>query len=319
MKRLTIILITAALLFTSCASSGRWADDPYRSYSQKKYICALGYGDDMKSAELDAKNELIQLFALEMTSTSTRSVYDAQRDGASSYGELFTTDVTANSRAEELYGVQIREREQDRKTGECRALAVLDRDDAAMHYRQLIESEKEQVGKLRSEVQSGIGLFSNIAKAGQYRELVERYNLHVATYNYLADRKVDLASLAEAERLESDSRSSIIVSIRVEGDVDGSIKAAIARTFTEIGFRVSDSGANAEAVINVSWRDSENEQFRFANYVADVSVREISTDRTILVYTAREREGHMTKEGAVSRATRAIARNFDIKLKEALK
>ncbi len=319
MKKFAIILIAAALIFTSCTSSGKWADDPYKAYSQKKFICAVGYGDDMKSAELDAKNELIQLFALEMTSSSSRSVYDAQRDGASSYGELYTSSVTANSKAEELYGVQIREREQDKKTGACKALAVLDRDDAALHYKQLVESEKEQVKALRSEVQSGIGLFSNIAKAGQYKELVERYNLHVASYNYLADKKVDLASLAEAEKFESDSRSSIVVSIKVEGDVDGSVAAAIAKTFTELGFKVSDTGANAEAVINISWRDSENDQFKFANYVADVSVREIATDKTILVYTAREREGHLTKEGAISRATRVIAKNFDEKFKEALK
>ena len=319
MKSISIIVLAFLLLLTSCVSSTAWTENPYDKYSEDRYLCALGYGKDMSSAELDAKKSLIELFALQAESRNEKSLLDAFRDGETSYREMFTSSLSTTSSVEELYGVQILERQEDKKSGECTALAVLDKRAAANHYRQLVDSEKNALAELKAVVEASIGTFESISNADLYLKLISPYNLHVATYNYLASENMSLISQAEGESLCRKAISAIVFAIKVNGDYSRIIESDMSKTLTSLGFRVSSLGTTTEANVNVSWNDGEMGVLKYAAYDASIFITDKDSGKTLLAFTTKEREIQKTYSAAYSRACKMIAQAFDEELRKALK
>lgn len=315
MKQILIVALLFLILLTAGASS---KSTTVYDYPQYKYLVATGHGKDIKSAELDAMNSLSQQFALEITSTTDRSYFENTSNDEVLSGDSFSSTVNASSKANELYGVTIAESKKE-SNGTYSALAVLNKAEAAQHYLQLLKSERIEIISLCDEVRSGIGRFENVSKAVRYRDLVADYNLHAAAYNYLARGSMELISRTEADSLVDRSFNSIVLSVSVNGDVDGSIEAAIGNTLTSLGFRVAKFDARNRVDVDVSWRESSKGKMYYVNYIASVSIKDTITGETILEFIDRDREAHSTIENAYSRATRVIAKSFDEKIKAALK
>ena len=315
MKRFLVVVFLFLMLFNAYAGKNSTASN---YYPKEEYLVATGYGKDIKSAELDAKNSISQLFALEITSTTDRSAFEISKNDGVESGDSFSTTVNATSKANELYGVMIAESKKE-NNGTYSAVAVLNKAEASQHYLQLVNSEREEILCLGNEVRSGIGSLGNTSKAVRYRELVADYNLHAAAYNYLAGGSIEHISRAEADSLVDNSFNSIVLSVAVKGDVDGSIEASIGNTLTELGFRVAKFDARNKVDVDVSWRESKKGKMYYVNYVATVAIKDTITGETNLEFIDRGREAHTTLENAYSRATRVIAKSFDEKIKAAIK
>ena len=128
-----ILIFIAALLFAglliSCSSTA-WIMNPYRSYSQDKYICAVGRGYTPEEADLAARKELASLFGMTVQSTVSRTLIEtsAEKDGktSESFGEYFTSTASMSVNADNLYGVEIAKRTVE-KDGTCVSLAVMEK------------------------------------------------------------------------------------------------------------------------------------------------------------------------------------------------
>ncbi len=326
MKRfLSVVSVVLVFLVLSCASSSApdsskkaeaWIDDPYTVYPESEYLCAIGFGDSISEAESNAINGLVAGFSLDISSTVQTSINEMSKAGGSKTESSYANDIIMKAEAEDLFGVQILQRAVDRQNGKNVALAVLRKSDASSHYRQLAEKEKAQLALLKMNVSTNIGKFSAVRDAEQYRELVDEYNTNASIYNYLASPKLQLVSKVEADRLVRDACSSISASIAIEDDAEGNLSSAISSVLTDRGFRVADADTTVRITGSVQWSESETDQFKFANYVVDISVTELSSGDTLFVYDARSREGHTSYESAKNRAIKKIAKAFDAKLND---
>ncbi|MCR5732372.1 MAG: LPP20 family lipoprotein [Sphaerochaetaceae bacterium] len=318
MRRVCLLALLAILFFTSCTSSANWSEDPYDVYPEEKYLCALGYGDDINSAELDAKKALIELFALKAESKNERSLFEAYKDGSLSHSDIFASSLSTTSKVEELYGVQILEREVDKKKLSATALAVLDKKEAAKHYKQIVDSEGKVLLEMKNEIIASIGSFKGIKKANQYLEDIVPYNRHVATYNYLSSGNLTLISQSEAEKLLRDAKAALVFNVKVDGDYSRIIESDITKTLTSLGFRVSSLDTTTDVNVNVRWNDSDRGTLKEADYSAIISIVDKGSGKTLLAFTTKEREIHNSYSAAYSRAAKMIANTFDQKLKAEL-
>ena len=161
--RKTIIAVLAALLFAgllvSCSSTG-WITDPYRSYTQDKYVCAVGRGYSPEEADLAARKELASLFGMTVQSTVSRTLIEtsAEKDGktSESFGEYFTSTASMSVNADNLYGVEIAKRTVE-KDGTCVSLAVMEKKATTDFYLARMKSQGDEIEALMASAPSYFG------------------------------------------------------------------------------------------------------------------------------------------------------------------
>lgn len=328
--RKTIIAVLAALLFAgllvSCSSTG-WVTDPYRSYAQDKYVCAVGRGYSPEEADLAARRELASLFGMAVQSTVSRTIIEtsSEKDGktSESFGEYFTSTASVSVNADNLYGVEIAKRIVD-KDGTCVSLAVMERRATTDYYLARLKSDGEEIEALKASIPSYFGTMRGVKDASTLVRKTNDYNTSVVMCNYLSGSDLPFKSLADGYALYSQAQDDVVLEVQVEGDDSGAVKSAISKIFTNAGFAVSNGTqtSTARTAVTIVWRESAGtgvaSSFIFADYNADVSVIDLAGNETIMVYSTKGKEGHQSFEGAKARATSGLVAALEEEFKASM-
>ena len=307
------VLLLAGLL-VSCSSTS-WIKDPYGTYSQSDYVCAVGRGKNVDEADLAARKELASLFGMTVQSTVSRTILETSmnREGnkSDSFGEFFTSTAFMNVTADNLYGVEIAKRSTE-KDGTCISLAVMERKTTTDFYMARLKSDGEEIQFLKASIPSLIGTMKAVEDSATLVKKSNDYNTSAVMCNFLSGGDIPFVSLAEGYELHKKAREAVVLEVNVEGDDSGAVKSAVSKIFTDAGLAISNGKLEptAKAEVSIVWRESAGtgvaSSFIFADYNADVSVIDLAGNQTLLVFSTKGKEGHQSYEGAKARATTGL-------------
>ena len=320
-KSISIVLAVLLLagLLASCSSTA-WTENPYGSFPQSDYVCAVGRGKNADEADLAARKELASLFGMTVQATVSRTILETStdRDGnkSDSFGEFFTSTASMNVTADNLYGVEIAKRTTE-KDGTCISLAVMERKATTDFYLARLKSDGEEIQFLKASIPSLIGTMKAVEDAANLVRKSNDYNTSVVMCNYLSGGDIPFISLAEGYELHRKAREAVVLEVNVEGDDSGAVKSAVSKIFTDAGLAVSNGTMKptAKAEVSIVWRESAGtgvaSSFIFADYNADVSVIDLAGNQTLLVFSTKGKEGHQSYEGAKARATTGLVNTIE--------
>lgn len=313
MKRVLFALSILLVLLTSCSSTN-WMTNPYSKYPQSDYVCGVGYGKSYEEAELAARRELAALFGMAVESTVSRTLIEtsAEKNGVSSesFSEFFSSNATVSVSVDNLYGVQIEKRAENK--GSYVALAVMEKKTTTDYYKGQLDSILGTVEILKKSACEKIGTFAGLNDAAELVGKCDQYNTTAVMYNYLSGADVPFISLSESYDIYKLAKDSIVLEVNVVGDDSGSVRAAVSKVFTDAGIAVSNGSLvpTAKADVTIFWQETQGtgvaSSFVFANYNADVSLVDLAGNETVLVFTSKGKEGHQSYESAKSKATSGL-------------
>jgi len=329
-----------ALGFMACAgieSTPAWVSGELPAeYARKRFVSALGTGEDLSAARATAKGELSRIFSARLDSELLLSENETVLDGRSSQSStlLGTTKITT---ALELQAAEVPLHWEDPKTGTFWALAVLERE---AECRRIGVEARDLITRVDGEVDAA-GVAANPLAAlraalgaarlgGALDELQARGR--VLGRVCLPPRSQATGTL---RRAADDRMRSLAFSVRgsevdpANGEAIGTLpqlREEIASNLSRLGFQVGPiSGAESVTVdarlrLLPVTRGTEWVEFRFEGSAEIASVR--PQEPTLIVVEAEGTESHPEPSSARLRARRAgeqaLAAALDRRLKSYL-
>lgn len=331
MIRSTFFSILAVLLIVgllcSCSSTA-WITDPYNSYNQEKFVCAVGKGGTQEEADLAARKELASLFGMAVQSTVSRTVIEtsSDKDGnkSESFGDYFSSTASVSVNADNLYGVEIAKRTVE-SDGRYVSLAVMDKKATTDFYLARLESDGQEIESLKVMIPSLFGSLNAVKDSVSLVKKVNEYNTAVVMCNFLSGSEMPFISLSEFYNLYRQSRDSVVLEVIVDGDESGSVRSTVSKIFTDAGFTVSNGllKPTAKSLVTVVWRESAGtgvaSSFVFADFKADVSLIDLADNESVLVLSYKGKEGHQSYESAKARAVSDLVDQLNDEFKSAVR
>lgn len=327
-----IAIIIALVTLAGCSSTGSavaesvdegsqrplWVDNPRTVFPEARYLSAAGYGIDRQAAEEQALGKLVAIFGQTVSGeTVVSSRYsEAVREGKIlvEEGAAVQQAITTSWEQKTIIGAEIKDIWFDGNRTTY-AVAVMDKSRAMVQYSELIESNEAAIRKLVSdnpaytlESYGRYNLAVSIAKANEDFLSI----LSVLSPGAAAARRNDLSS-PEDLRLECRRIAEHIpISVQVENDRNGRIRAAFASVVAGEGFKVAESDArySIRAVVRFSEADLPRNPNKFVRYYVDASLADTGMETSVVPYNISGREGHATVEEAEQRAVRAAEKKI---------
>ncbi|MDR2864002.1 MAG: LPP20 family lipoprotein [Spirochaetaceae bacterium] len=303
-----------------------WVDKPDSAYDKRYYLSAIGYGTNRQQAEASAFSNLTGLFGQSVTSkiSTVESYKEKIVDGAISVesGDEISNAVELSSSIDQLIGAEINDRWEDKSRGLYYAAAIMEKPRAINIYTGLIDSNRALIEKLTNIPAAEKNTIDGIVRYHFAASLADTNDVFATVLSILGgpDKKNELKS-GEDYRYEAGAiAKKIPVNVVVKNDVDGRIKAAFVRVFTDAGFRTGNSNSRyvLNAVLSISAVELNN-QNKFSRYVVDASLIDSSDNSVLTPFNINGREGHLTQPEANARAVRAAEQKIKEDFSEALR
>lgn len=312
------LLVAICLLITSCATNSM-VKDPYVSLSRDEFLTARGYGPTAEKAELNAKVELASLFGSEVKSVTARTIAENKKGYDDSFIKTFEIVIDT----EDMYGIEIAKTVKD-KDGSYTSVAVMNRASAATVYKAHQADMLNLLRSLEADKPLSDGSLASLEKAVSYCRLAEKYNKYVSIINYLEGSDIPFYDIRIAESVYSSVSDSICMEISIVGDDTGRIESIVAGILTGFGIKVSGSSETPTAITEggINFRQVQGtgvaSDFVFAEFDAEIKLRDLVSDRTVFVYSTHGREGHQNFESAKSRALSIVEEELNTTFVEQL-
>ena len=319
-KHLQIMTIALSfILLVSCATgsgdSGKQARDLDLLYPADKYVCAVGYGETEVQADNDARLQLASSFGMSIKSSVSTALREEMSvtgmDDASSFSKYFSSESSISVNISDLYGVMIADRYES--DGGYVSVAVMERRTTADYYNSKLEQTFERIRNEEIRAEGKQGTLEGVETAAEVIRLLDEYNYQVAVCNCLANRNIGFINMSSAYELYKQAVDAVVFDLEVTGDDSGAVESAIGIVLTGLGFSISKESTSpaARATANVVWRESAGtgaaSAFTFANFNADISIVDLNGDGSVMVFSAKGKEGHQNYENARSRAVNKLA------------
>lgn len=330
-----IALVLALAALTGCASSpatgtGKidkndppkpaWVDNPREVYSDARYVAAVGYGPDRKSAEKSALGALVAVFG---QNVSGETVVTSQYTEAVREGRVLVTEdsavqqaVTSSWEQDTIVGAEIKDTWFDGNRTTY-AVAVMDKSRAMVLYAELIEANESSIQSLTAipaaerntlDAYARFDLAATIAEANAGFVNV----LSVVSPGAAAARRSGL-TMAEDMRLECRKiAEKIPITVQVENDREDRIRSAFSSVISGAGFKIAESGSRytLQAVLRLSETELPKNPNKFARYQVESRLTDAQNATSVLPWTISGREGHATLPEAEHRAVRAAEKKI---------
>ena len=333
----------AAAVFASCAGSPQtgnrvppsprplWVTGVDLVYPDSEWVAAIGEGTDARTTEGAALTRLSQRFRVDVDAVTTINqqfvevVTNTNRKTVSESGEItkIVEELRSTSTVSGLIGVRV-----ESWTGDGRVfvIALMNRRECSERYSAMIQGNERVINQLKEE-------------AGQYPETFEAFQiLNLAhTIALLTDNFHSLLTVLDpsavsrqpsygnADAVRSLARSAlrtIVVTVRVDGDVGGRIATAFTGSLNSRGFGTGAGERNPYTLVasfTLEDVDIRNPHYVFVRYILNYSLR---TRAGVEIFSSSENEseGHRTASEARQRAIRTaeqsigstgFASNFD--------
>lgn len=318
MKRPLLLFLILVVAFTSCVSTINWQLDPYALYPKDKYVCAIGVAADSLEADLNAKKELISLFGLSVKSYTQRIIKEWEDELESSYEDYFVSSIEVEVDIDDLYGVEIVKRGQNKD--KFVSLAVMKKKATQDYYLAQIESMRDELNSFEKRVGENENSFEALQKVREHLSLASEFNKRVVIYNYLSDGVIEFYNIANIRNRYEQIKSSTSLSLEAIGDDNKTVSVALAKVLTDAGFAIALSSEDPTAKISltINWQkiDGIGNLFVYAQYDAEISIVDVVSAKKVFVYKASGREGHQEYSGAKIRSEKALVKSLEEQLAE---
>jgi hypothetical protein len=322
------IIFTAVLI--SCATSPNnnrtpplWVTDREAAFPNSEWLCVVESELDVRTAENAAISSLARVFRVDLNSVTTanRQLAEAMNKVrgrttvTTSQSSDIAQELVSSSVVSGLIGLQV-DSWANPRDGRVYANARMNRRESSARYSAMIRENENVIANLKAEAERNPAAFE------AFELLNLAYNIALVTDNLHSLLTVlDPSAISRhpsygnAETIRSLSRlaaQSIIVTIRVDGDINGRIAAAFSESLNTRGFRTNVAGNNpyilsaSFRIDDVDFGDSRNV---FVRYLLNYSLR---NREGVEIFSNSEngREGHISRPEAVERAIRTAERSI---------
>jgi hypothetical protein len=341
-KRVQILLFLVITLSSglNAQTAPGWVTDKEKTFPDRDWLCVVESAMDRQSAQSAAINALARVFKTDVSGITvalqqfSQVVNDDGGRRVASFQESkdFAQEVVTGTNVTGLIGVQT-----DVWTtngGQVYANARMNRRQCGDRYLAMINENLAVIRSLKEEAALFPGTFD------AYESLNFAADVALVTDNFrnilsvldpgTSGLSFDYGNANAVKTLAQNAARAVIITIKVEGDVNNRINRAFASFFSDRGFRTNASGASSyllSAELELEDVNLRNQRNYFSRYLLNVSV-ENKDGVEVFSYSGNGREGHITQSEARQRAVRAaeasigkaeFAEEFDRYLRSLLK
>jgi hypothetical protein len=341
-KRLQILslLILGISSTVNAQTAPGWVTDKEKTFPDREWLCVVESAQDRQSAQSAAMNALARVFKTDISGITvafqqfSQVVNDdgGRKIAAFQESKDFAQEVAVGTNVTGLIGIQT-----DVWTandGRVYANARMNRQQCGARYAAMINENLAVIKSLKEEAVRFPGTFD------AYEALNFAADVALITDNFrhilsvldpdASGRTFDYGNAEAVRTLAQNAARSIVITIKVEGDVNNRINRAFASFFSSRGFRTNTSGSGSyllSAELELEDISAGNQRNYFSRYVLNVSV-ENKDGTEVFSYSGNGRQGHTTQSEARQRAIRAaetsigeteFAEEFDRYLRSLLK
>jgi hypothetical protein len=332
-KKLLFLIFLVFSGFMSAAARGtggqdtgvrpQWVDTPSSMYPERLYVSAVGFGRDRREAEAGALGALTAYFRQSVTSTVTINDREEQVNGVSSGASSMALSIEAYAALDTLMGAEIRNAWNDTKNENWYAAAVMEKAACRVLYSGELDKAVTQI-KVLIEPSGGVS-FKTAANCRKARTILERAEIYALVLAMLdgPDRRPEISARGAGIAGLLAQVLSLPVDVRVDGDINGRLKAAFTQALTAEGFMTG--GPNPRFVLEAAAAFAPAPQNRFFNtrYTVDAVLKDLLTGAGLFTYNAAGRESHPANQAeadnrALIGAERKITQEFPELLRQYL-
>jgi hypothetical protein len=313
MKKTVWWLAVILTAFSAGCGGGKARIEPQVPvFDAKKYLTAEAWGPTQGEAKRSAMAELAAIFNARVRA-ETQSRANAYVSAADD--ERFEKQVDQMVRIEtdvQLEGARIGWVKPEEKTGGYRALAVLDRDQAAGRWR-------NELARIHMALDTGLDSLSGLKGRLPRLSALNRLSL-LSGQMAVAESRLSVlgrpailfegdlgAVFAERDRLIDTTRFFI----QIDGDAAESFAHRLGALMTAQGYRMSGTADQAAGLISGKfWLQPlflDNPDVLFVRALADISITDLDTHTEIAAFSENVRKGHMDENEARRKAIDQLA------------
>jgi hypothetical protein len=336
---LVLVLLLSQKSLVSAQTAPQWVTNRAAAFPDTQWLCVVESARDRNAAQSAAMNSLAQVFKVDVQAMTNAVQSFAQvvsgsgdkKIAAFTENKSFVQDVTASSNVSGLIGVQ--SDYWTAKDGMVYVNARMNRRECAARYSAMIIENDTVIRLLKEEAARSpatFDAFESLSFALNVAEVTDNFQSLLEVLDAAAVSKRPVYGNANTVRtLVQNAARAIVITVKVEGDVNGRIAKAFAAFLAKKGFRTNTSGANSyllSAALELEDVDSPNRN-KFVRYLLTASI-ENNDGKEVFSYSGNDREGHASASEARQRALRAVeasigtegfAKEFDAYLESLLK
>ncbi len=294
-----------------------------QAFDAAKYLTAEATGQTEIEARREAMAALAAVFQARVQAETQSRANSYLTTGESEQFEKQVDQMVQIETDVQLQGARIGWARPDAAAGGFRALAVLDRDQAAGRWRSELE---------RIEMALDAGMQSLSAAQGRLPRLIALNHMAVLASEMAVTESrlsvlgrpgmpsdLDLTPLlAERERLAQDAAFFI----QIEGEPAELFRHRLGKWITAQGYKISKRADEAAGLISGKvWFQPlalDNAHVAFVRALADIVVIDRDSDREIVAFSENSRKGHIDENEARRRALDQLAEQTAAKITRTL-
>jgi len=339
MKKLALLLVAAAT--AACAAhtgagtrhrvkgaKPAWADGDTSEYPKEGYLTGVGTADERASAEDRARSEISKIFTVTVTATTsdvmseTTSASGKGKD-QSSFSQAVSQDVQTVSN-KVLEDVTIAETWQDPATRRFYALAILQRDKAAMALKEKLSDLDKQALVWQKQLDGASDRLGRVKAAMKLMTLLKaRDGLNADLRVVSASGSGESAPFDAAGLAPKAAKALAELDVAVDmGAGSDEVATGVIQALNGLGLqaRAGSAGADADVSVEGSVQSApeagDGSAWKWARCAATVSVKDARAGKIFLRFDASERQASADYAKAERRSREAMAKKVAAKIRE---
>ena len=319
-RNISIILFSIlTLIFASCSSTPTkakvpaWVFYPKETYPDSDFLTYVGHGESRNEAELDALRGLSSIFEqnIESSSKATTRMDQAKKEGvvATNIDKGFSVEILKNVNVENLIGVEVKEFWFDESTYDWYAIAVLDKKQAKLLYKDMLIKNAEVIAKITNGIKDvySIQAYSSYDFAQEIARENKQHLDRLYVIDYHTAEALKNYAVPESKFLErkKEIANHIPIYINIKGDVNNVCTSAFLdalKTQNFIGTEDSSARYSIEGTVNYKREDSRDGKTSKCNYDLQSTFLDKKTGKQMFPINIRGRQAHVNYDRAKDRA-----------------
>jgi len=292
------------------SSRPAWVDNPEAVYNRDAFVSAVGNGTTRDMSEKDALAKLSAFFgqsieADQQVISRYNEVYGSGDLSQWTQGSSIDSNVRTKTSLDELVGADIREVWQDPNSNRFYAVAVMDKDNTARIYNDLITENITIIDNLISMSEAEKNSLSGYSR---YQLAAIVADINIKYRNILSvigsTSRINLPNGNTFRMIMQDIARATPIGVTVDKDNASRIQTAFVKGLSDNGFGAGNRYSRYLCDVNVDLNtlDYPNSNNIFVRIIVTMNLRDTQTNTILTTWNMDTREGHVTKALAENRA-----------------
>jgi len=303
---------TATTTQTTPRTSSRpaWVDNPEAVYNRDAFVSAVGNGTSRDISEKDALAKLSAFFgqsieADQQVISRYNEVYGSGDLSQWTQGSSIDSSVRTRTSLDELVGADIREVWQDPNNNRFYAVAVMDKENTARIYNDLISENRTIIDNL---INMSDAEKNSLSGYSRYQLAAIVADINIKYRNILSvigvTTRINLPNGNTFRMTLQDIARATPIGVTVDKDNASRIQSAFVKGLADNGFSAGNRYSRYLCDVNVDLTtlDYPNANNIFVRIVVTMNLRDTQTNTILTTWNMDAREGHVTKALAENRA-----------------